>query len=135
MENTLYYNSYSFIFKEKTIGKLKTNIYEYTSNIFLDEIEIYDDSLEFVLYEKEIEILYNKEKLRFPQNLIPRIFSTLVLYFYARIGYCKVLNIENILYRLSIIEDACINNHKLHLYFHPQFSHLFQLQDKYSYLG
>ena len=113
MENTLYYNSYKFIFKEKTTGKLKTNIYEYTSNIFLDEIEIYDDSLEFVLYEKEIEILYNKEKLRFPQNLIPRIFSTLVLYFYAKVGYCKVLNIENILYRLSIIEVACIDNHKL----------------------
>ena len=119
MKNTMYMNNYDYSFKREIINKIedKKKSFEYSSKVYLTDLEDEDneknDHVLFHLLEEDINVKIDNEEMKFPENLFFEIFSSLVLFLDTKRHYCKILNLENILYRANIAKKAFEKKRKL----------------------
>lgn len=111
MENTIYLNGYEFLFEREIMDfyNMKSYLTSYTSNIQLENLDRNDDNLEkdyefFKLIEKDIEIITNGKKVNEMEKISFDIFSMLEIYLDKKSYFCKILNIDELKRKASMIQ-------------------------------
>ena len=111
MENTIYLNEYEFLFEREIMDfyNMKSYLTNYTSNIHLENLDRNDDNLEkdyefFKLIEKDIEIITNGKKVNELEKISFDIFSILEIYLNKKSYFCKILNIDELKRKASMIQ-------------------------------
>ena len=114
-----YREKYKYQFKRNlyyTYKRYKNNKIEYNSNIYLNILAEGNKEGDYTLFqfeERDIEIKRNDYIIDFPENLLYKIFNSLMIFWDKENFYCKIFNINNINEKINIIEEACKNEKNL----------------------
>ena len=97
-----YREKYKYQFKRNlyyTYKRYKNNKIEYNSNIYLNILAEGNKEGDYTLFqfeERDIEIKRNDYIIDFPENLLYKIFNSLMIFWDKENFYCKIFNINNI---------------------------------------
>ena len=114
-----YREKYKYQFKRNlyyTYKRYKNNKIEYNSNNYLNILAEGNKEGDYTLFqfeERDIEIKRNDYIIDFPENLLYKIFNSLMIFWDKENFYCKIFNINNINEKINIIEEACKNEKNL----------------------